>query len=88
MTKGIVKVEGIECDNPKCDYTNTDIKVDEYEDWINVPCPKCGNILLTENDYNVYKLLTATTNIANKIPENGEAILPSNTTKIYKPHSL
>lgn len=45
----------IVCDNPKCDY------VIENEDriypnpeaikYLNMPCPKCGDNLLTENDY-------------------------------------
>lgn len=43
----------IVCDNPKCDY---EIPYSEEEEkvihkYINMPCPKCGENLLTEQDY-------------------------------------
>ena len=41
------------CDNPRCDFT---IPFSEEEEeftaiYINKPCPKCGENLLTEQDY-------------------------------------
>ena len=50
---------GIKCDNPNCDYINPDVKISEYEDWLNKPCPKCGANLLTEEDYGKVKMLMA-----------------------------
>lgn len=41
-------IKGIKCDN--CDYKNEDVKLEEYEKWLNKPCPKCGNNLLTQED--------------------------------------
>jgi hypothetical protein len=82
--KGIVKIEGISCDY--CDYENRTLTPSEYEEWVDKPCPECGKVILTEDDYNVYKLLTATTNIANKIPTSIEDVqLPTNTGKVYQP---
>lgn len=50
----------ITCDNPTCDYTI----VNETRDWetetkqyINMPCPKCGENLLTQEDYDTSKML-------------------------------
>jgi ssDNA-binding Zn-finger/Zn-ribbon topoisomerase 1 len=44
----------IECDNPNCDYNipNETKKFDEdISSYVNAPCPKCGENLLTERDY-------------------------------------
>lgn len=42
---------GIKCDNVECDYKNEDVQVEEYKDWLNKLCPKCGENLLTQKDY-------------------------------------
>ena len=85
LSKGILKVDGIRCENPSCDYENTSIQPQEYKKWVDQPCPKCGTVLLTENDYNLAKLLFATTTIANKIPDEEEASLPTEVGKVYSP---
>lgn len=44
----------IVCDNPNCDFTIPSKTGDANEDikrYVNVPCPKCGQNLLTEKDY-------------------------------------
>jgi hypothetical protein len=44
----------IQCDNEKCDYKilNPDKNIDTYlKFYINMPCPQCGENLLTEQDY-------------------------------------
>jgi len=85
--KGILKIKGIKCYNPKCDYENETILPQEYQFWVNKPCPKCGEIIFTQNDFNLYKFLIATISIANKIPSRQDASLFSNTGKIYNPKS-
>lgn len=80
--KGILKIEGITCDNPKCDYENRIIDPSQYEFWVNKPCPKCGQLLLTEQDLKILKLFGAVTAIANKI-EPEEVALPTETGKVY-----
>lgn len=47
----IIDNGGLKCDNPKCDWTDKTITLDNYKDWLNVPCPKCGENVLTEEDY-------------------------------------
>ena len=44
----------IECDNTQCDYKIKNPTGDPNEDtreYINMPCPKCGDNLLTKQDY-------------------------------------
>ena len=43
-----VDIKGIKCD--ACDYTDDDAKLEDFEQYLNVPCPKCGAILLTQAD--------------------------------------
>lgn len=79
---GFVKVEGIKCDADLCDYENRSIPAHEYGLWVGRQCPQCGNVLLTENGFNMYKLLTAAISIGNKIDPD-EVALPTETGKIY-----
>lgn len=44
-------ISGLKCDNPNCDYSNPDIPFEQYEQFINCPCPKCGQSLLTPQAY-------------------------------------
>lgn len=41
------------CDNPKCDFhvPCTEENKHELSYYVNIPCPKCGENLLTEQDY-------------------------------------
>jgi hypothetical protein len=56
---------GIKCDNPKCDFLDKDVAVADYPGWVNKPCPKCGENLLTEEDYNNTKLLLGMADLIN-----------------------
>lgn len=48
---------GLICDNPSCDWIDETIKDEDLLDWVNKPCPKCGDNVLTEKDYiNLLKL--------------------------------
>lgn len=68
MRKNIVlDVKGIKCDDPGCDYIDNESEIGDYKDWINVPCPKCGASLLTEEDYQAVKILVSLTEAANKL---------------------
>lgn len=62
-----MNIRGLKCDNPKCDYMDMTIKVEEYETYLNAKCPKCGEILLTEADYRNTKFLLGMVDLANKI---------------------
>lgn len=69
MRKLIEKTEGslVVCDNPKCDYTIPySTENNELIKWINVPCPKCGENLLTVDDYLVHEKLIKMVDWINK----------------------
>ena len=42
---------GLQCDNKNCDWKDTTITFETYGDWLNKPCPKCGENVLTEEDF-------------------------------------
>lgn len=46
---------GIKCDNPECDYRDDTVKMEDWESYVNKPCPECGENLFTEEDYNKTK---------------------------------
>lgn len=62
-----MNIGGLKCDNPECDYIDMSINVNEYEQYVNSKCPKCDEILLTEDDYRNVKFLLGVTELANKI---------------------
>lgn len=59
----------IECDNKQCDYVVKNESKDPNEridKFINTPCPKCGQNLLTEEDYMTWVKLMNKINWINK----------------------
>ena len=60
-------IHGIKCDNPNCDFEDMNVSSSDYDKWVNKPCPKCGQNLLTEEDYRNTLFLMEITKIANKI---------------------
>ena len=44
-----VNITGLKCDN--CDYRDDEVQFSEYKESIGKPCPRCGESLLTEEDY-------------------------------------
>lgn len=48
---------GLKCDNPSCDFVDMSIEIGDYDNWVNKPCPKCGESLLTEEDYTAVKMM-------------------------------
>lgn len=47
----LIEISGIKCDNPQCSYHNESVKLEEYPQWIDKPCPICGENLLTKENY-------------------------------------
>jgi ssDNA-binding Zn-finger/Zn-ribbon topoisomerase 1 len=84
----VLREGGLQCDNPKCDYTNTDIAFEDYKDWIDVPCPECGENLLTEGDYGRALALRETIKMINSIPpemlESFSKTLPPEALEEFK----
>lgn len=63
----IAKMGGLKCDNSDCDWSNMDIKTDEYKDYIGYRCPKCGDIVFTRKEYYKFKLMLFTIKTINFI---------------------
>lgn len=58
---------GIKCDNPKCNFKNDAVKLEDYKYWLNKPCPKCGHNLLTKADYRCIERLVRKVRRLNKL---------------------
>lgn len=58
---------GIKCDNPKCDYKDMSVRFEDYPKYVNKPCPKCGQNLLTKHDYNVAKMVMSLAKLFGRI---------------------
>jgi len=46
---------GIKCDC--CDFKDDSIQFEDYPEWLNKPCPKCGANLLTQADFDTTQKL-------------------------------
>jgi hypothetical protein len=88
----ILNVEGIKCDNPKCDYRDDSISWQNMELtiklFLNKPCPKCACSLLTEEDVRTMrrlaKMITITAKFTDMIPK---WMLPKSWKKVVTLHS-
>ena len=63
----MIKLKGIKCDSKGCDYREDIVSADEYESYLNKPCPKCGSNLFTEKDFNAIKNLIRFEQLINTI---------------------
>ena len=61
-------VSGIKCDNAQCDFNDPTVVYADYPQWINRACPKCGENLLTQEDYDICAQMEMMTEIVEKIP--------------------
>jgi len=62
-----LSIHGIKCDNIDCDFVDMEVKVEDYDKWLNKPCPKCGTNLLTQEDFDNTQLIISLVNTMNKI---------------------
>ncbi len=61
--------DGLICDNPSCDWVDMTIKEEDMHIHINAKCPKCGDIILTQEDYDHGVNLTKAINFINLLSE-------------------
>lgn len=61
------RIKGIKCDNAECDYRDDSVTVEDYPEWLDRPCPKCGSNLLTKADLDLVKAIMATADLINLI---------------------
>lgn len=72
----------LKCDAPGCDYRDDSIQLEEYESYLNAPCPKCGASLLTDADLAAVKAMLATTDWLNSILPEGPDDSPTATMRV------
>jgi len=66
MDKAVtLTIKGIKCDH--CDFINMEVLVEEYPEWLNKPCPICGENLLTQDDYDKVQVFRDMANMMNEI---------------------
>lgn len=92
------KSGGLKCDSPTCDWTDPTVKVEDYKEWLNAPCPKCGDNVLTQEDFdNVMKVIemvdlinTLSEEALNKFMESKKSITDAETSKkeFYEKHNI
>lgn len=61
---------GIVCDNPTCDYKDPAAGFDTFHEYLNKPCPKCGENLLTQEDYDNAMLVYKSIQYVNSLNED------------------
>ena len=65
-----IKSSGLKCDNVACDWADTTIEISAMSDWINRPCPKCGENVLTYNDFLNVQTVMAVIEHVNSLPKS------------------
>lgn len=60
-----LNISGIKCDH--CDYSDMEVEAVDYPDWLNRPCPKCGENLLTDSDYQTVLHMTEVARLVNSL---------------------
>ena len=73
--KSRLNVSGIKCDNESCDYVDFTVPLEEYPNWVNKPCPKCGENLLTEQAYEQVKAIMEIYNIIKDVEFDEEDLV-------------
>lgn len=46
-----LRTNGLICDNENCDWKDTSITFEEFNNWVKAPCPKCGQEVLSVQDF-------------------------------------
>lgn len=80
-----LNIFGLKCDNPSCDHNDETIKFEDYPSYIGHPCPKCGESLLTQADFDTTMEIVKMAELASRMgfgsPFNLDA---QDSEKMYK----
>jgi len=57
----MLNISGIKCDH--CDFKDETVEFKDYGLWLNKPCPKCGENLLTREDYDFCTMMYGMNNM-------------------------
>jgi hypothetical protein len=59
-----MNIVGIKCDH--CTWHDNSVRFEDYNAWLNKPCPVCGHNLLTEIDLKTAKKMLVVTRFINR----------------------
>lgn len=62
-----IEIYGLKCDNTQCSWEDMSIPFEEYKNNIDVPCPMCGESILTKDDYEETSRLIKSIIVSSKI---------------------
>ena len=77
-----IECGGIVCDNPKCSYENKDARLHEYKQYLNKPCPKCGENLLTQENMDTISYLIDLSNTLGDTEVGGDTRMSTMNCKV------
>jgi predicted RNA-binding Zn-ribbon protein involved in translation (DUF1610 family) len=62
MSESMIEAMQIQCDNPVCDHVDDTVTAENISEFLNLPCPKCGENLLTQDDFDTVERMLELTN--------------------------
>lgn len=54
-----INISGIKCDMPNCGWHDDTARFEDYDQWLNRPCPACRGNLLTQRDLDLTRKILA-----------------------------
>ena len=66
MKRVTLDITGIKCDAEGCDYHSNE-QIDDYSEWLDRPCPLCGESLLTQADLEAVTEMNAAIELLNSV---------------------
>lgn len=74
------KTNGLKCDY--CDWKDETILYEEISNHLDTPCPKCGENILTEEQYVMLKDIKNLSDYINNVSEEDWKLLEENSPKV------
>ena len=59
------ELNGLQCD--KCDWKDENIPFDEWEEWLDKPCPECGAVVLTHEQLGQVHMMMEIADVMNQL---------------------
>lgn len=83
-----IEESGIMCDNPECVYENASVTHETLIEWIDRPCPNCGQNLLTEEDYLADQQVVAAAEYINSLSDEEYKVVESRLLALNIPNPI
>tara|TARA_R110000772_G_scaffold20466_5_gene56899 strand:+ start:54568 stop:54951 length:384 start_codon:yes stop_codon:yes gene_type:complete len=60
---------GLKCDNTECNWEDQSISIGNYAQYINYPCPQCGENVLTQEDFDEVQNMISNMGVVNQFSQ-------------------